>query len=79
MYNYLCGEMCFFTRCRVRFYIFLFIMSLLPDICTTAFLVAIVSLAAMALLLEGIFVVSDSGTQHLLNASFADLQLYKFM
>ena len=70
IYNYLCGEMWFFTRCRVIFYIFfLFIMSLLPDICTTALLVAIVSLVAMALLLEGIFVISDSGTRHLLNAS----------
>jgi hypothetical protein len=28
-----------------------------------------VSLVAMALLLEGIFVISDSGTRHLLNAS----------
>ena len=44
-------------------------MSVLPTICTTALLVAIVSLAAMALVLEGIFVVYDSGTRHLLNAS----------
>ena len=50
-------------------YFLKFIMSLLPDICTTALLVAIVSLVAMALLLEGIFVISDSGTRHLLNAS----------
>ena len=70
--------MWFFTRCRVIFYIFLFIMILLPDICTTALLAAIVSLVAMALLLY-LIVEHDICSMHLTSASFADLQLYKFM